>query len=285
MRRNAALQRFLAALLVLYGGFANQAAARPQKPGFVEVQLVTEHLSIAPGKPLWIGLSMKHDPGWHTYWKNPGDAGLPTTIQWTLPPGFRAGEIEWPHPQRIPVKQLASYGYGDQILLPLLLFVPRQFTEKQVTLTARADWLVCKESCVPEGADLQITLPVLQKSGTSAPASAYKPQFDAARAALPRPVEGTIATAARANGRLNVTLTLPPVLRTAGELFIEREDIVEPGPTPQMQVVGGKVQWSSVLTANGKTMAAPAALKAVWVPAKPPPGAPRAVRLEVNLQN
>ncbi|MGL4573967.1 MAG: hypothetical protein ACRCV9_04170, partial [Burkholderiaceae bacterium] len=93
------------------------------------------------------------------------------------------------------------------------------------------------------------------------------------------------ASAARANGRLNVTLTLPPALQTAGELFIEREDIVEPGPTPQVQASGGKVQWSSVLTANGKTMAAPAALRAVWVPAKPPADGPRAVRLEVNLQN
>ncbi|MGL4574032.1 MAG: protein-disulfide reductase DsbD domain-containing protein, partial [Burkholderiaceae bacterium] len=155
--------------------YAAALAAAPQKPGFVQVELVAEQAAVVPGKPIWIGLSMKHDPLWHTYWKNPGDAGLPTTIAWTLPPGFQAGEIEWPHPQRIPVKQLASYGYSDQLLLPLLLFVPRQLAGKQVTLKARADWLVCKESCIPEGADLQITLPVLAPNVASAPASAQKP--------------------------------------------------------------------------------------------------------------
>jgi thiol:disulfide interchange protein DsbD len=256
------------------------AQAAPQKPGFVQVELIAENTALTPGKPAWIGLSMKHDRDWHTYWKNPGDAGLPTTIQFTLPPGFKAGAIEWPYPQRIPVKQLASYGYSDEILLPLLLFVPRQIAQQQVTLKARADWLVCKESCIPEGADLQITLPLAQVPQ----ASVHKPQFDAARAALPRPVAGASATAVRDGGRLQVRLNLPPALQTAGELFIEREDVIEPGPAPQLQLGGGAVNWSSALTTNGKSLPAPVTLKAVWVMAKPVPGQPQAVRLEINLQ-
>jgi hypothetical protein len=117
-----------AAIAAAGWGWGHAAQAAAQKPGFVEVELIAEHTAAVPGKPLWIGLSMKHDPGWHTYWKNPGDAGLPTTLSFTLPGGYRAGAIEWPYPQRIQVKQLASYGYEGTVLLPLLLFVPKDAT-------------------------------------------------------------------------------------------------------------------------------------------------------------
>jgi thiol:disulfide interchange protein DsbD len=253
--------------------------AAPQKPGFVEVELVAEHAVAVPGKPMWIGLSMKHDPGWHTYWKNPGDAGLPTTLAFTLPSGFQAGTIEWPYPRRIPVKQLASYGYEGDVLLPLLLFVPKD-AAGAMTLKARADWLVCKESCIPESAELQLQLPV-QAAQTPSPNA---PRFAAARAALPRPVQGASARAVRSNGQLAVTLTLPQALQVPGDLFLDREDVVEPGPTPQVQVGAGRVQWSSALTVNGKKLAAPARLPAVWVPRAVPAGQPRAVRLDVLLE-
>jgi DsbC/DsbD-like thiol-disulfide interchange protein len=133
MLRGVVAAKYFFCVFLLCGFFAVQAA--PQKPGFVQVELIAEQTAAAPGKPLWIGLSMKHDPGWHTYWKNPGDAGLPTTLAFTLPAGFQVGEIEWPHPERIPVKQLASYGYGDDLVLPLLLFVPKN---AQGVATARS---------------------------------------------------------------------------------------------------------------------------------------------------
>jgi DsbC/DsbD-like thiol-disulfide interchange protein len=258
-------------------GHAAQAAA--QKPGFVEVELIAEHTAAVPGKPLWIGLSMKHDPGWHTYWKNPGDAGLPTTLSFTLPGGYRAGAIEWPYPQRIQVKQLASYGYEGTVLLPLLLFVPQDATGT-VNLTARADWLVCKESCIPESADVQLSLPVqsAQRPGTQAA------RFVAARAALPRPVQGASASAVRENGQLMVNLTLPEPLRVQGDLFLDREDVVEPGPQPRVKAGAAGVQWMSALTANGKKLAAPVRLPAVWVPRDAVANQPRAVRVDVLLQ-
>jgi DsbC/DsbD-like thiol-disulfide interchange protein len=254
------------------------AIAAPQKPGFVQVELVAEHTAATPGKPLWIGLRMQHHAGWHTYWKNPGDAGLPTTLTVSAPTGYRTGPIEWPHPHRIPVKQLASYGYEGDVLLPLLLYVPKQ-ASGSVTLSAKAQWLVCKESCIPEAADLQLTVPV----ATQTAASPHAARFVAARAALPQPVQGMNAQAVRDNEKLVVELALPAALRSAGELFLDREDVVEPGPTPQVRMLQNGVQWSSALTAGGKQLAAPARLPAVWVPHTPVAGQPRAVRVHVEL--
>jgi DsbC/DsbD-like thiol-disulfide interchange protein len=269
------------ALAMLLSGVLPTSHAAAQKPGFVQVELVAEHAAAVPGKPLWIGLLMKHDAGWHTYWKNPGDAGLPTTLAFTLPAGFQTGAIEWPHPQRIAVKQLASYGYEGELLLPLLLFVPKQAKEA-VNITARAEWLVCKESCIPESAELTLALPI-SAGNQAAATSTHVKRFADARAALPRPVEGARATAARGNGRITIDITLPAALKAPGELFLDREDVIEPGPTPQATVMQDRVQWSSVLTANGKQLAAPARLPAVWVPRTPVAGQPRAVRLEVQL--
>ena len=81
---------------------------------------------IVAGQPLWLGLAIEHKPHWHTYWKNPGDSGLPTTLQWTLPAGFQAGEIDWPTPQRLPIGPLMNHGYEGKLLLPVRVDVPLQ---------------------------------------------------------------------------------------------------------------------------------------------------------------
>ncbi|MCD6078938.1 MAG: thiol-disulfide interchange protein DsbD-like protein, partial [Ramlibacter sp.] len=74
---------------------------------------------IAAGKPLWLGLQLTHQPGWHSYWKNPGDSGLPTQLQWTLPSGMDAAEIAWPAPEKMFIGPLANYGYEGTVLLPV----------------------------------------------------------------------------------------------------------------------------------------------------------------------
>jgi hypothetical protein len=102
-----------------------------------------------------------HAAGWHTYWKNPGAGGLPTSIEWTLPPGFAAGEIRWPAPEITDTGGLVTYGYGGEQLLLVDIAVPATAQPgASVTLRARAEWLMCKESCVPGGAELSLTLPV-----------------------------------------------------------------------------------------------------------------------------
>src|SRR5436309_1528664 len=131
------------------------AIGAPVQTGHVEAELVADHTSLTSGKTISVGLRLKMQRGWHTYWQNPGDSGLPTTIDWKLPAGVTAGPLQWPSPQTIPVGPLVNYGYEDEVLLLTdLALAPGFSSGKTVTLLARADWLVCKETCIPEGADL-----------------------------------------------------------------------------------------------------------------------------------
>jgi hypothetical protein len=93
------------------------AHAAPLQTPHVEAELVSAVRSIEPGKPFTVALRLKHDEHWHTYWKNPGDSGMATAIQWSLPAGFAAGPIEWPTPRRIPIPPLANFGYDGEIYL------------------------------------------------------------------------------------------------------------------------------------------------------------------------
>ncbi|HST02149.1 MAG TPA: protein-disulfide reductase DsbD domain-containing protein, partial [Usitatibacter sp.] len=87
------------------------------KTEHVEAQLVTEKAAAKPGSTFVVGLRLRMEPQWHTYWINPGDSGLPTKIKWTLPAGWKAGNIQWPYPQKLPVGPLMNYGYEDEVIL------------------------------------------------------------------------------------------------------------------------------------------------------------------------
>jgi thiol:disulfide interchange protein len=164
---------FLLALLLA-------APAAAQEAPRVHARLVAEDSAIAPGGTVTVALEEKIAPGWHTYWKNPGDAGAPSDIQWTLPPGWKAGAIQWPRPKRLPVGPLMDYGYEGTPWLLTTLTAPAD-AKGPVTLSAHASWLVCQQICVPEDATLTLTLPV----GPQAPDPAVAKDFAAARALLP----------------------------------------------------------------------------------------------------
>ncbi len=117
---------------------------------------------IAKGKPLWLGLHLRHAPGWHTYWKNPGQTGAPTTVQWQLPQGWVAGETGWPVPVKIPVAGLINYGYDGDVLLaaPVQLQVPATPGVTTVWVRLQASWLACKVECVPQQGEMRLNLPV-----------------------------------------------------------------------------------------------------------------------------
>jgi thiol:disulfide interchange protein len=137
----------------------------------VQAELVSEVRSVPPGATFWVGLRQRIAPGWHTYWINPGDSGEAATIAWTLPEGFSAGAIVWPHPERIPVGALMSYGYTDEVVLLVPITAPAGLDPGgRVTLGGRASWLVCEKICIPEEASIELTLPV--GPGTTDPAGA-----------------------------------------------------------------------------------------------------------------
>jgi DsbC/DsbD-like thiol-disulfide interchange protein len=150
----------------------------------VNLSLLSAHTALVPGKTSWLALRLQHEPHWHTYWINPGDSGLPTKLAWQLPPGYSAGDIAWPAPQRIDVGELQNFGYEGDVLLPIPLDVPTDARpETTAHIVAQVKYLVCREECIPGKADLTIDLPVASAAG------AASKQVEAARAQLPQPAK------------------------------------------------------------------------------------------------
>jgi thiol:disulfide interchange protein DsbD len=152
-----------------------------------EAELVTDVSAVAPGQPFWAALRLKTDPGWHTYWINSGDAGMPTQIAWSLPPGWTAGPIQWPTPQLLPFdKTITNYGYEGEVLLPVQITPPANLAPgTSVTLPAKVNWLECAQICLPGSANLSLTFPV---QAAPAPADAHwQPVIAATLAHLPQP--------------------------------------------------------------------------------------------------
>ena len=133
------------------------ASASVTQPHVV-AELIPETTSVQAGKPFDIALHLHADPGWHTYWINPGDAGLATTIKWTLPPGFTAGPIQWPTPEKHDMGGLMTYGYAGDVYLLTTITPPKDNLPQHFDIKAVARWLVCQEECIPGKAQLTVSL-------------------------------------------------------------------------------------------------------------------------------
>ena len=203
--------------VVLASGMASTALASPVKTEHVEAELVSERTALIPGKPVTLALRLKMAEGWHTYWRNPGDSGLPTTIAWKLPEGVGVGAIQWPAPRTLPTGPLVNYGYEGEVLLLTGLTVPRDAAPGSTyKFSARADWLVCKDVCIPEGADLDIVLPV---SDHSDPYPQWGSAIAAVRAALPTPLQAWRVNARGDGARIALALTPPEGAPDPGPLY------------------------------------------------------------------
>jgi thiol:disulfide interchange protein/DsbC/DsbD-like thiol-disulfide interchange protein len=202
MQRPSILAVFVVAMLAL--GASAYALAEPVRTPHVEAELVASRTALTPGQPLTVALRLAMQRGWHTYWQNPGDSGLPTTIEWKLSAGLTAGPIQWPVPRVLPVGPLVNFGYeGEVLLFADISAVPDFLSGKTTTLAARVDWLVCKEICIPEGADLALTLPVATQ-GDADPR--WGDAIARARSALPRPLTGWRVSANALGDKVELTL-------------------------------------------------------------------------------
>jgi thiol:disulfide interchange protein len=173
---------FLAVMVA--GGAAAPAAAQIDSAPKVHARLIAENGAVARGQTVTVALEQNIRPGWHTYWRNPGDAGEATEIAWTLPPGWRAGPIAWPYPKQLPVGPLMDYGYEGRPWLLVDITAPADAKPgTNVILRAAVDWLVCKEICIPENATL--TLPLAVSAAPPNPDPQLAAQFAAARDLLP----------------------------------------------------------------------------------------------------
>lgn len=196
-------------------------------------RLISEVSAIAPGEPFTVGLHLQMEEGWHSYWKNPGDSGEPTSVDWSLPPGFEAGEIQWPYPHRIPYGPMTSYGYSDEVVLPIQITPPDTISPgTRVTVRGRANWLICEEICLPAHADIETSLDVAEsaRSGPGAEAIAD------ARSKHPETVDGWTVEAARSSGSYTLAVTPPqghsPDLEGAQFFPTEKEVLDHAAPQP-----------------------------------------------------
>lgn len=153
-------------VLILSIFFLADLGAEPVQVGHVRAELIAETDSIVPGQPFRVGLHLVMDEHWHVYWRNPGDAGLPPKIKWNLPEGFTASQIQWPYPDRFEVPPLVSFGFYDSVLLPVEITPPQSLSDRdQIEISADAEWLACKEECIPGQANLSLSMPNGSQAG------------------------------------------------------------------------------------------------------------------------
>ncbi len=298
---------FLAAGLLTAGAqTALEAAlgATSPNPAVVRTDQVKAELLVhapqgmVPGQPVWLGLQLTHQPEWHTYWKNPGDSGLPTQLQWQLPAGLTAGELAWPAPEKFPLGQLANYGYGGTVLLPVPVQVGPGLAAEPLELRLKASWLACRRECIPQEGEFVLKVPPRGALATHSTA------FSAALAAQPREVQSAGSRATVEGQFLNLRLQgLPAAARgNRLEFFAEDAGIIETGAawtqgwqgddwTAQLPLAALRSQspaaLTMVLTSAGSAWRLQTPVSGTWPAVAPLPGVSPALAaaLEANAQN
>jgi thiol:disulfide interchange protein/DsbC/DsbD-like thiol-disulfide interchange protein len=196
-------------LAVLGSVAGGPVRAAPVHTGHLDVELVPLSATAEPGQTIYVAVRQKIAPGWHTYWRNAGDAGQATEITWKLPEGWTAGGIVWPAPKRLPTPPLMTYGYEDTVLLPVPVKVPASAKSgDRVNLAAHVDFLVCKDICVPESADLTLAVPVA--TGKAEPDPHFGAEVARTLSAAPKPALIT-ATLALQGGVLKLAAAGGPL--------------------------------------------------------------------------
>jgi thiol:disulfide interchange protein/DsbC/DsbD-like thiol-disulfide interchange protein len=222
---------------VLGGPAANKAKGQVVSTGQVQATLqVYAPKGLVAGETFWLGLQIQHQPQWHTYWRNPGDSGLATELQWQLPDGLTSGNIIWPAPQKIPVGSMANYGYEGSVLLVTPVQVGPKFkasaSETDITVQLRASWLVCKQECIPQEGEFLVRVPVKGSTVTASEA------FQAALSNQAQSLKGNHSAVIAEDGR---TLTLkidalPPELSAgAWTIYPQTANVMRNSAAPSIQ--------------------------------------------------
>ncbi len=232
------MTRFILAFLTLIAAAANAAPSAQLDRSRIE--LIAETTTPAAGKTLTLGIVITPNEGWHSYWQNPGDSGVETRADWTLPGGAAATPLRYPVPERFVVAGLTSFVYGHATTLLADIMVPA--TMKPGTtfpISVKVNWLVCDPSlCVPQAATLDLALTV----GDGAPDAKSAPGFAKARAALPRLLPAA-ATYAVSNGQVVIAAAIPDVGHAkSAEFFPITEFVTDYGAPQTVTVAGGKLR-------------------------------------------
>jgi thiol:disulfide interchange protein DsbD len=217
---------------------ATTSAAAPYRTQNVEAELHSARAAIAPGETFEIALRLKVRPEWHTYWVNPGDSGAQTRLDWTLPAGFKVGDIRWPAPERLPVGPLMNYGYSGETLYPIQITAPKSIrVDAPATFAAEAEWLVCKDICILEGGLLTLTV---QTAAVGADEKTWATRIDAAINELPKPA-GVEARLTKVGAGAVLTANGGPLAGLAtlrSPYFFPYDGVAIDHAAPQAPVVG-----------------------------------------------
>jgi thiol:disulfide interchange protein DsbD len=195
----------------------------------VRASLVAAEQSVQPGRPVPVALRMDHEPHWHSYWLNAG-TGYPTRLEWQLPPGWQAGDIQWPTPTLIKDAKgnVTGHGYDGVLYLPITLNAPANAKPgEQVTLKATASWLMCAEVCIPGEAPVSVTLPVAAQS----PQPDSQVQAALANQSMPQDAKGWAFTASKDARAVTLQVSAPGALKDP-HYYSESEFIQYDAPQP-----------------------------------------------------
>ena len=235
----------LTAVVALLPGQAG-AASDERQTAHLRSRLVAAETAAMPGSTLRLGLLFEHDVHWHTYWRNPGDSGLKTEVEWVLPDGVQFLGIDWPAPERFVLSEdIVNFGYSGRTLLPMRLSLSADYAGDVLPLTLKARWLICEHECIPGKAEYTMSLPV-QRRGAATVDQRWAADF--ARSAARQPQALTIDASLRATAdALQLTLRGERVPADLAQwtLFPIAEELIAYNRLPQWQAQAG--QWQTPL--------------------------------------
>lgn len=190
-----------AALVIICADLAPARAAEP-----LAVTLVSSVTHVQPGTPFYVGLHLVHREGYHTYWKFPGIVGVPTSMDWILPEGWKAEDITWPEPEQVHMFQIRAQGYHGDLLLPIRITPPKDLNPgSKAVLKGKSAWMCCGRDCNPGFNELVLEVPVAATAPV--PEKKWESRFAAALASHPKPIAGWTPTAVRTKDQITLTLT------------------------------------------------------------------------------
>jgi thiol:disulfide interchange protein DsbD len=199
--------------------------AEPVRSGRATAEWLAESATVQAGQPLRTVVRLVIDAKWHTYWSNPGEAGMPTTAEWKLPDGWAVGAFSHPVPKSFLTGELVGYGHEGTVLFPVELTPPSGF-EGQATLTATISWLACHhDACVP--GEVELTLDVSAGAPSPAPSATDIAQAFGAR---PAAAPDGVRLAVREEGQ-EVVLRItgnPPIDLATANVYAQSPNLLDP---------------------------------------------------------
>lgn len=236
---------------------ANAVDNTPGAERRVQLDLLSDKRELEPGGTLTLAVRQTIEPGWHTYWINPGDSGEPTAIEWAMPAGFEAAPFQWPVPKAIPTGPLTSFGYEGTVLLLSTVKVPETLPDGPVTISGKVRYLVCKEICIPEDGDVSVTF----RGDGKAPSGAIA--IERARRDIPIALPGTAEYSQSGADKLVLAATLSDIdlSRVKSAHFFPYEWGTISNPAPQILKVSGDSLRLELM--RGELKATPAELRGV----------------------